>query len=663
MENDNITHSRNARPETRSFLKGISAKLITAVLIAVIIPFFGLVYFIDTQIDTRLKENVVGQSLLSLAGDLASQVDEMIRNRNADLELMASGIVGDAAIDGIIFNRHIQLRQVYDLLLLIGSDGKLITLSTVKPDGSLLSDDHIKRLNDLDYSKETWYRQALTGAIAHVDQHKSPLTGPDFTANNRVESQYHIGFAVTVKRYLPMGKHPGVLYALVNWRHIQEIVDVPAIKAYFSGLVKDKEPSPYAWIWGADANTILAHKNRKLYGIKVDGPELEMPYMVEDARSGQSGHYREYSYRGKRKNASFHHCNGPKPRQLDSGFGWVVGVGIDNEDIYAMSSQLSRVLYLSTVAVIALVVIWTMLVARRTTKPILSLQKHMRNVSNGNLEEHIHIDTGDEVSDLAEDFNRMIQEIKEKRAQLIKMEKDAAWREMAQQISHDIKNTLTPIMLSIDLLKQSAKDRSPNYNHILQQTLEMIESQVGNLQEISSNFYEFTGGRLSELKECDLGLLMSEVVELNSAWANELNIQTQGVRELTDKDRDKLIVLADTMKFHRLLTNLVSNAFQAMPDGGTLEVVLQKEDNMAVLEIRDTGVGIPDDVREHLFEPYFTTRSKGTGLGLAIAKRVVEESNGTISLEPNESEGVGTVARIRLPLASTTPTVEINNKE
>jgi two-component system, sporulation sensor kinase E len=114
-----------------------------------------------------------------------------------------------------------------------------------------------------------------------------------------------------------------------------------------------------------------------------------------------------------------------------------------------------------------------------------------------------------------------------------------------------------------------------------------------------------------------------------------------------------VIVLADALKLRRVLLNIVSNAFQAMPDGGTLTISLQNQENWAILEIRDTGVGIPDDVTHHLFEPYFTTRSKGTGLGLAIARRVVEEIGGTISLETNDrSGGVGTVARICLPKAS-----------
>ncbi|MCP4220114.1 MAG: HAMP domain-containing histidine kinase [bacterium] len=322
-------------------------------------------------------------------------------------------------------------------------------------------------------------------------------------------------------------------------------------------------------------------------------------------------------------------------------------MGIDNDDIYAMSGQLSRLLYKSTAGVMVLVILWIMMVARRTTRPILALQKHMRKVSKGNLEPHAGSDNGDDISDLADDFNHMIEDLKEKRARLIKAEKDAAWREMAAQISHDIKNTLTPITLSVDLLKQAGNDDAANYKDILKQTLEMIDSQVKNLQEIAIDFFEFTGGRKSALKECDLELMISEVLDINRAWANELGIT---LSEIKMPENVTIIVLADMMKLHRVLTNLVTNAFQAMPEGGALNISLAVKDNWAVLKISDNGVGIPDDVREHLFEPYFTTRSKGTGLGLAISRRVIEDIHGTITLEANKDAESGTTARICLPV-------------
>jgi signal transduction histidine kinase len=485
--------------------------------------------------------------------------------------------------------------------------------------------------------------------IYRVDQHVSDLIPAQYIKDKDIASHRHIGFAVPVTNPQNDKESVGVIYALVNWKNIQKLIDVPRIKGYFSGLVKDKEPSPYAWIWGSDANTILAHQDRSLYGLRVAGEKLNLPQMVEDARSSISGLYREYSYLGKRKNAAYFHCNGPNHGPRLGGFGWVVGVGINNQDIYAMAGELRRLLYISTIIVIIIVILWTLLIARRTTRPILALQKHMRKVSQGNLDTQIILDTGDEIGDLAADFNQMIFELKEKRAQLIKAEKNAAWREMAQQISHDIKNTLTPLKLSIGLLKQAVKDNSPEYKEILQHTLDLIDHQTKNLREIAINFFEFTGGRKSVRKKCDIGSILIEVIKLNSAWARTLKIQTEGLEEIKDS---KIYVLSDEMKLHRVFTNIISNAFQAMPEGGNLSVSLKADDQWALLKIKDTGVGIPDHMLDHLFEPYFTTRSQGTGLGLAIAKRIIDESGGSITLEKNgENGGKGTSVFIRLPLA------------
>lgn len=701
----NLKNPGDPLNESRHPLQRISSKLVAAVLVAVLFPFFGLIFFIDSQIDTRLKENIVHRSLLGLATDLVNEVNDMTRKRNSDLLLMTSDILGDRSVmeylrelenfktqgrKGIfqtswepdtilkwaqnpdsderwswktfwrrtqtdIFNQYIRFREAYDLLLLVGPDGQLVACNNIKPDGSIMDREILSNLFSRNYSTETWFREAISGKMTLVDHHISNLIH-DFHEGNDPASNYYIGFAGPVKCYSLNWDHIGVIYTLVNWKYIQELIDVPRIKAYFSGLVKDKEPSPYAWIWGADAETILAHQDRSLYNEKISGPQVNLPQLVNDARSSFSGIFHEYEFRGKWKNAAYQHCNGPNQDPLNSGFGWVVGVGIDNDDIYAMAGELKRILYTSAALVSLLVILWIMAVARHTTKPILSLQKHMRKVStNGNLEPHNHIGTGDEISDLTDDFNRMVLELKEKREQLIKAEKNAAWREMARQISHDIKNTLTPIKLSVDLLKQSFNDRSPNYQQILQQTLQLIDGQITNLQKIAVDFHEFTGGRKSILEKCDLGAVLMEVLELNQAWAKELNIgiKIETTNTTNEKQENKNItVRADCMKLHRVLTNIISNAFQAMPDGGTLAVSISNRDNWAILEIRDTGVGITEDVRTHLFEPYFTTRSKGTGLGLAIVKRVLEEINATIDLEPNNkhSGGSGTAAIIRIPI-------------
>jgi len=410
------------------------------------------------------------------------------------------------------------------------------------------------------------------------------------------------------------------------------------MKGYFQGLVGPHEfPSAYGWIWASDADTIIGHPNTDLYGERVSGPGIGLPQMVENARAEEWGLYDEYTFRGVEKNAAFRRTQGAN----HGGFHWVVGVGIDNDDIFKQVRELRALLLQSTLLVLLLAVLMTMVIARRATSPIEALQRHTQRVASGDLDARIEVRSKDELGDLAQAFNRMTAEIKDQREKLVKVEKDAAWREMARQVAHDIKNPLTPIKLSADLLRRAKDENSPEFDRIFDRTIETVQRQVEHLREIASDFHALTGSHLPQLVEVDVGDMLDEVLALNAAWAEE-----QGVH--VSRTGAGASVHADPGLLRRVLINLVSNAFDAMPSGGELTCDVAAHDGRVVVEVRDTGVGIPEDVRTHLFEPYFTTRSTGTGLGLAIARRVVEEMGGTIALIP-AVPGPGTIARIELP--------------
>jgi len=293
--------------------------------------------------------------------------------------------------------------------------------------------------------------------------------------------------------------------------------------------------------------------------------------------------------------------------------------------------------------VLLISVLCTMVIARRTTNPILALHEHTLRVASGDLDARVEVRSTDELGALGRSFNDMTAELKESRDQLVKAEKDAAWREMARQVAHDIKNPLTPIKLSIDLLERARAERSPDFDRILTRTIETISRQVANLKDIASNFHALTGASAARPQLFDAKTLAEEVLELNAAW-----VQERGVETCCEGPGGRLFV--DPGLLRRVLINLVSNAIEAMAEGGRLTIVVRPEsESELLLSVTDTGPGVPEEVRERLFEPYFTTRSTGTGLGLAIARRIVEEMGGTISLEPSASQP-GSTARILLPL-------------
>ncbi|MBM3978501.1 MAG: HAMP domain-containing protein [Planctomycetes bacterium] len=538
------------------------------------------------------------------------------------------------------FDRYVEFKRIYDHLLLIDRDGRLATCNSRDANGRVLPLPLLETLFSRDWSGEAWFQTALGGHDAVTDQHRPDWLGPPEPGSD-LAAGYEIGFASPVRSDVDSEHVVGVLYALVNWRHVQEAVRFETIAQYFRGLVGEGEyPSAYGWIWALDtANNdarIVAHKRPELYGKKIAGDEIRLPQLVRDVYASDWALHVPYTFQDKPRSAAFQHCGGAY------GFPWVVGVGIDDADIYAQSHRLRSLLVKSTLLVLLLVVLWTLVIARRTVRPILELKQHTERVAAGDLDARAPVRSRDEVGELAVAFNRMTSELKSSREQLIRAEKDAAWREMARQVAHDIKNPLTPIRLSLDLLDRSKRERPDEYPALLERTLAMMRRQVEHLREIAQDFYEFTGGRKPQLVTLSARELFEGALELHRAVAGEQRVET----ELSG---DALLI-GDRHKLERVLSNLLSNALFAMRGGGRLELTAREEGSRALLEIRDTGTGLSPEARAHLFEPYFTSKSEGTGLGLAIARRTLEELGGGIELidrpagEPN-----GTLARLWLP--------------
>ena len=223
-------------------------------------------------------------------------------------------------------------------------------------------------------------------------------------------------------------------------------------------------------------------------------------------------------------------------------------------------------------------------------------------------------------------------------------EKDAAWREMARQVAHEIKNPLTPIQLSASLLKRAHEEGSPEFPAILERTIDVVQRQVGNMREIARDFYSFAGQHRDPVP-VDAGRTLMEVFDLNEPWA-----EAEGVRfEKGGGLGDGLEVMADPDELQRALVNLVSNAIEASGEGGgEIRGDVRLEGGMVRITVEDTGRGIGEEAAAKLFEPYFTTRSSGTGLGLAIVRRVVEDLGGSVSVT-DRTDGPGARASILLP--------------
>ncbi len=637
-------------------IRRISTKWVLAVLAAVVVPFVVFAWYVDVKLADRISNDIVRYYMQRFAADLADRIDDELAERRLDIELWASDplvlwSVGDDPEDyrpllELDFDRFVLRSPGFDLLLVVDSKGHCVGASSVGSGGEPLGEARAERLHRINYSERSWFQSSMSGSSTLVDHHVSPLLHPEKAslsdASQLEPGDYGVGIAEPI--YSP--EYPdriiGVIYGVLNWTVVQEdLLDNYRKGDIFEGIGSEIYESSYSWLWKSDSNTIIGHPKTHLYGSRVAEEPIGLPQLVKAASAADQGMFPEYEFDGRLKQAAFKHCKG----ESEGGLGWVVGIGIDNTDIYATVNELNELLINATLLVLFVVVIWTIFIARRTTRPILQLQGHARRVAAGDLDARIQVSSSDELGQLARDFNQMIGEMAENRRRLVQVEKESAWREMARQVAHEIKNPLTPISLSVNLLKRARDENSPEFDEILARTIDLIQRQVENMRQISQNFYAFAGEQVLEPVPTDLRELIDEVLELNHAWAAELGVKTTVVGE-------GVIAQLDPTEFKRVMINVVSNALEAMPEGGDLQVRLSVANGSVRVEVRDTGTGIEEEIRKRLFEPYLTTRSHGTGLGLAICKRVVDEMGGTIRLQsmPDE-EGGGTLVVLLLPTA------------
>lgn len=248
----------------------------------------------------------------------------------------------------------------------------------------------------------------------------------------------------------------------------------------------------------------------------------------------------------------------------------------------------------------------------------------------------------DEIGLLVSEYNKMVNKVEENAAMLAQSEREGAWREMARQVAHEIKNPLTPMKLNIQYLQQAMRNDSPNIKELTDRVSYSIIEQIDNLSYIASEFSNFAKMPEARSEELELVALLHKATEL---YTNNEHIQVT-VKE----SAEKIIIQSDHSQLLRVFTNLLENAKQAIPADkpGRIDVTIATEDNYALITITDNGPGIPDEVVKKMFQPYFTTKTSGTGLGLAMTKKIIEFWKGEIWFETAES--VGTTFYIKLPL-------------
>ena len=260
------------------------------------------------------------------------------------------------------------------------------------------------------------------------------------------------------------------------------------------------------------------------------------------------------------------------------------------------------------------------------------------SVAQGDLNISIENKEKGELKDLLDGFNLMTNELKKNQLELTELEREAAWKEMAKQVAHEIKNPLTPMKLSVQQLIASFRDKNNKFNEIFEKVSLTILNQIESLSSIASEFSRFAKMPSYKIEEVDLGNVSADVINLFTDEAVDIKLEI---------NEELPIVNADNSQVRRLLINLIRNSIQA--GASEIKLIISCENDLCNLFIEDNGKGIPTQIRDKIFDQNFTTKSSGMGLGLKLAKRFLDGIGGSIQLVENEKPGA--IFKVSFPIS------------
>lgn len=277
--------------------------------------------------------------------------------------------------------------------------------------------------------------------------------------------------------------------------------------------------------------------------------------------------------------------------------------------------------------------------ANRIASPIHKLTEATKRVSMGDLDVKVNARAEGEIGELIQSFDKMTRDLKRSRENLVQYERELAWKEMAKQVAHEIKNPITPMKLALQHLRQTYYDRVENFGEVFEEVSQMVIRQVDALSRIASEFSSFARMPKARFEKCSVNDVLRETVSL---FERDGKVQF-------DVALDKHLppIQADREELRRAFINIVRNGMQAMENEGRMIITSSLQGSDIEVRIQDFGSGIPDEIRGKLFQPNFSTKTDGMGLGLAIVKKTIEDLNGSIAIESELQQG--TTIIINLP--------------
>jgi two-component system, NtrC family, nitrogen regulation sensor histidine kinase NtrY len=318
------------------------------------------------------------------------------------------------------------------------------------------------------------------------------------------------------------------------------------------------------------------------------------------------------------------------------------------------SSQLEMVLLRNrifgtsaAVAAVALLIglLLSLWIAAKITKPVTELSDGAREVAAGRWETRIDVHGVDEIGQLGIAFNDMTRTLSVQRDRLLQTERVAAWRELARRLAHELRNPLFPLQITVENLQRAKQLDSKQFMEVFNESTATLRVELANLNAIVGRFSDFSKMPAPAFTKVDVNEALLNIIRLFEPQFNVVGKPAIAAEYFLTEPLPEID--ADAVLLHRAFQNLVLNALDAMPAGGTLTLRTSERSGHVLIEISDTGKGLTPEECSRLFTPYYTTKHQGTGLGLAIVQSIVSDHHGSISV--SSEEGHGTTFRIELP--------------
>jgi len=328
--------------------------------------------------------------------------------------------------------------------------------------------------------------------------------------------------------------------------------------------------------------------------------------------------------------------------------GEVLGVlllGSSRKELVTLRREILKTAALVALAALLIGLLVSWWVSRRITRPVEELANGARDVASGRWDTHIDVKGSDEIGQLAAAFNDMTKTLASQKEKLVQTERVAAWRELARRLAHELRNPLFPLQITVENLQRARQLGPQQFQEVFSEATATLKAELANLNSIVGRFSDFSKMPAPQFTRVNVNEVLRNAVRLFEPQFTAVGKPSIATEFFLSESLPEID--ADPDLLHRAFQNLLLNALDAMPAGGTITLKSSDAGESVRIEVADTGKGLTPEECSRLFTPYYTTKQLGTGLGLAIVQSVVSDHHGAISV--SSEEGRGAAFRIDLP--------------